>query len=1030
MPIVWWNPGTAWKVADNSKITPEDVVKDIDEEEEEEEEEAADGSWFLTGINYKTIPMGWWKRLGAFWIERPNVDISWLTEFLSNPTMSLLTRWLWRARDITNLKREEKAKENIKTNLSLSWDIRSDEDVIDNIYWTWVDTSTSTQSTFLPEWLISEKVKENKERESWSWAIWWFFSDLWTFFSKVPAWWWEFTNNIDDKRWWLMELYEYQDEKTALQQTISQLAEIKKQVDEKNVSIEDYNKAYNEILDYIGWDIEKRTTDQYWNVHVTKAQVDDALRKAVEQQIKDNEYEEELDTLDPSRIIERKASNIRLQQWIAKVMTAWVEWINSTKSSVYDKQLNDSMYATASNHISRMNNSINYVGSIMRELVAKAWWDPNNLTGDDKTLYYEALRILEVYDKFIDNMAKLYWRIPYLKDPVTGKIVMPEMIDWKSLHDWMFDWMDKLLYKDSDWWNVLIDHKHISDIDVLENMTQALSYDYVMQNKWLFKRTWEIWQYAVGTIWWWYLTEIEQRYIGKPTWFIYNTVAWEASELNTEYMDQDFSELVTLNTHDTATFRTLQKFAAQNAEYLPELVWWIWEAFAWWWLADAARWTKTMRVIQSEWLRRILSRAFNYAWDLKKWDKLPTLWQKTKNIINNIPKVADDLMTKWKSKIITSDWKIRNKKIEDIGKWGRFFNNLKYDIWTIWWPLDMLFDARYADADLEQGSDTSFIWSIWGTVLWTYLPWVYKTWLFWQASEAVNNAIRRVMDKPIVKKSWWQWWVFDLLDLSSKHKNNPLNNMAKAQFWLNSSKLANFEELASMNDMLREVSDAFTKTYRNLNPAAQKLTDDVVKQIMWQYVNQIFWANTQLSNKIWQLIADERANPADIFKYVLRLRWDVQIAWWRSSIKLADWTRNRFVNFYDEKLDTLSPFRQNWFSKALEEWFTEKDLKYLKDNWYEWADKWNFKKNKDWRYIFTTEWLDKASKDIDSTALDVPVIARASDDAETFDKLMRNSSIKEISDETLDDIKHSWAYDLVSEALWSLSWLCNVWKVW
>jgi hypothetical protein len=199
---------------------------------------------------------------------------------------------------------------------------------------------------------------------------------------------------------------------------------------------------------------------------------------------------------------------------------------------------------------------------------------------------------------------------------------------------------------------------------------------------------------------------------------------------------------------------------------------------------------------------------------------------------------------------------------------------------------------------------------------------------------------------------------------------------------------------------------------------------------MWQYVNQIFWANTQLSNKIWQLIADERANPADIFKYVLRLRWDVQLAWWRSSIKLADWTRNRFVNFYDEKLDTLSPFRQNWFSKALEEWFTEKDLKYLKDNWYEWAEKWNFKKNKDWRYIFTTEWLDKASKDIDSTALDVPVIARASDDAETFDKLMRNSSIKEISDETLDDIKHSWAYDLVSEALWSLSWLCNVWKVW
>ena len=47
-----------------------------------------------------------------------------------------------------------------------------------------------------------------------------------------------------------------------------------------------------------------------------------------------------------------------------------------------------------------------------------------------------------------------------------------------------------------------------------------------------------------------------------------------------------------------------------------------------------------------------------------------------------------------------------------------------------------------------------------------------------------------------------------------------------------------------------------------------------------------------------------------------------------------------------------------------------------------------------------------------------------SETADEFDTLMKNSNLKKISDKTLKDIKDSWAYDTLADALAELSRLC------
>lgn len=150
----------------------------------------------------------------------------------------------------------------------------------------------------------------------------------------------------------------------------------------------------------------------------------------------------------------------------------------------------------------------------------------------------------------------------------------------------------------------------------------------------------------------------------------------------------------------------------------------------------------------------------------------------------------------------------------------------------------------------------------------------------------------------------------------------------------------------------------------------------------------------------------------------------MQLGWWRSSIKLADDSVPRFVRQYDETLDLLPSFSNWWFWRGLNEWFTMVELNELKKAWYSWADISNFKRNKDGRFNFTKDWLEKAWWDIAYQSMDTPLLAKVTDNAQDFDVLMRQSNIRKVSDETLDMIRDTWTYDVLSEALWRMPEIC------
>jgi len=1040
-----WIGWTAWKVWDNNGWVLDSILwlgslfdQWLEDEENAEKRKENFLSWWAID---PILWIGSGNRVWTFWnIYNDSAFLNTLKEMWLSWDVKKDDWFANRIADLyfgaVNAEKNRKAAENEQINAQLSWDVRKTP--IENLLWTGDVSWLTTEETFLDKRLIDKENWED-DGDSRLWSLWYFVnpilttalwankkaqegadwikheSDYWmpTFDSAVH---W-----MNNPLWLLSTAFDNETDKYSFNWMVATLAEAKNALSRWEITQADYDKIYNAAVT----DITPYYNKKFWvNDNMRRAWwLTHYLDNAIDWQIKNADIEDRLDDAYPERVFEREWDQVRIADAQKKFMSAFVESLNKTKDSTYDKQLYDRVYAVWTNNVQRWNNSMNYAGTIARSIIARYWWDLNKISWKDKEIYQDILREYEVYDKFVDNFTKLLAKIPQFKDPVTWKVNMPDVIDWKTPREWMFDWVEEMLYKDSDWAHTSFDHKHISPIDVLENMTQSISYDYIMAHPWenWYKIPWEIWQYWIWTVYWWDASEIAQELLWMPQTVVYNWVSNKQSDLSRAWQDQDMTDMVTVNSHFWPW--NIQRWVAWTMEYLPEIEWavaeWIW----WNWIWDTVRATKTMRVLRSQWLRRTISQAMRYAW-WNKSTKLPSVWERYKNVLKNIPKVVDDIIKEWWVKVIKW-WKVVTESLDDVKATQRLINNLLYDLWTIEVPMDLYFDARYADADLEQGSDVSFIWSLWWHLLWTYLPWLYRTWLFKDA-KLIYRAFRWT-DVWDALKQWWEWWwAFNLMKLTENSKYNPLDAMAKAEFWLNNSRLASFQELQQMNWIMNDIVDSFTEVYKSLKPWLKNITDESVKHMIWQYLSQIFWADSQMSRRIWQLVADKRANPADIYKYVLWLRWTANIWPWRSAIAIADNTAGKFVNFYDEALDTMPIFREWWFSRALREWFTRRELKYLKEHWKEWAVLDNFKKNKDWRYIFTTEWLEKASKDIDAMEMDIPFVSKITEDAESFDKLMKNSNMKNISNETLEAIKQSWAYDTLANALWSISWLCNL----
>lgn len=829
---------------------------------------------------------------------------------------------------------------------------------------------------------------------------------------------------------------------------LNELIALEEYVNNWQVTKEQYSEAVNEVADKY-----KDQFSIYSSFASTKKEdIDTSIAvdyvKADIESIKDTyKYQQTINEIDPDYANKKSYEQLLQQKSISKVMTDFTVWLWYAPSTLDKKSLSNKAYASVADQVWRWNNSMASARITLNKLMALCDWDPSKLEWENKEIYNEILRLSAVYDKFEENLWKLYKVIPTLADPETWEIVMPDTIAWKSLHEWLFDWMEPLL-TDADYWYNVLWKNSVSTIDVLENMSARITYKYSEANRSILNpaRAWTSLQYYWWRVVWWNLTETLWHQTLWRAWAsIYNTAAKKSWELSFSYMDQDFTMLSTMNTNKSRAWWLIQKYNAQVAERWPEILEAVWELWVWNAWLDALNASKFSRVLANKWPIKFFSEAWKYAgtaeelaaW-AQKWNNITkslSVWDKIRKYGSNISNYTKDLSSaKWVAKL--NIWgKIVEVWLEDLTAAQRLASYLLIEV-----PrevlIDQLWDARFANADTELGSDTSMIFSLWGTALWTLLPKLVKSWLFWiwnWTIDLVNKSIDDVLDWWLIQKSWWDWNSFDLVKLIDKDSMPVFDALAKTKFWLNSSRLAYWEELASFSGILWDVSKALEIAMKDVRwlwkvDLLTWYSQDMKKFIALQMSN-VFWANSQISNRVWQLVADERTNPADIFKYVLQLRWTMQLWWRRSSIRLADDSVPRFVRQYDETLDFLPSFTNWWFWRALNEWFTTQELIELKKAWYSWADVSNFKRNKDWRFNFTKDWLEKAWWDIVSQSMDTPLLAKITDNAQDFDVLMRWSNVKKVSDETLDMIRDTWTYDVLAEALWRMPAICWLKKI-
>ena len=129
------------------------------------------------------------------------------------------------------------------------------------------------------------------------------------------------------------------------------------------------------------------------------------------------------------------------------------------------------------------------------------------------------------------------------------------------------------------------------------------------------------------------------------------------------------------------------------------------------------------------------------------------------------------------------------------------------------------------------------------------------------------------------------------------------------------------------------------------------------------------------------------------------------------------------MRWYDINYDTILA---DWgFWTRLRNWFTEYDLSRLESAWQSWASRINrdayFDRVGD-KYYFNEEWF-RASWVSDEVA-PIELVSRITKSSEDFAKNAKASWVKKISDELIDEVVETWAYDMVADALWNLEWLC------
>ena len=612
-------------------------------------------------------------------------------------------------------------------------------------------------------------------------------------------------------------------------------------------------------------------------------------------------------------------------------------------------------------------------------------WDKALIEGAEKLRKMEVLYAWNISNVINQN-------IKYGRDWSWDLTFNIDYFDWgKTLNQALTENIKEVAWWD--WWSTE------SAIDVFHEVANKALYEYEYANDGWLSQRWDWMQRAWEKVVWEPLSELWQQLVYAWMWVrnivwdlafdrnaLEEFLKWErALSTTANYADNDFTIWRLLQTDMWNNTRTIYKYWLQGMEYAPEtvgnlapdvaaavLTWWgsVWVSAVRWW----ARTNDAIKAAKATWLIWRLAKAVQ-EWStlakvpLKGIEWLSYMLKGIQNAWNKVPELR--VIAQMADRALTQ------------------------------WLIDQAIDAQWSQFDTEPYSNTSMILSLTGTWLGELLPIAWKGW--------------RVLANRLSDTSDILWYI----------KNNPegIQNIAKSMN-IPLSDLS-YDDLYRFLDNFSTLWDAAKKVYNTLSKEWKVAANQWTKKVMYNYLNQFYDLNNQsmVAKSIRRIVNDWATNPADLFKYVGKIAWTVELGPYVSTIQLKNGTQAAAVlkNWeYDAALDQIN----GWFASKISNWFTQWDLEDISkirnySDILENKDK-LFRKV-DNKYYLSQEWLDHFWLKAENQWLESLWIAL--EEAENVRELFREKmkaireTDKAIKPNTIDAIADSWAYTDVVEKI-------------
>ena len=695
-----------------------------------------------------------------------------------------------------------------------------------------------------------------------------------------------------------------------------------------------------------------------------------------------------LDRPDDNKIDLSESATQRWKTWFYDTAMSWV--VDYAKTYLDSNKAINATLIAADAVTDQQNRIYNIVAEVYKkEQLALAKpeqerneWDKYIIETADKLRQMEVAYAKDFGDVIKQNIR--YWR--------NGKWDIVENLDifeWgKTLNEALTDDIKQIAW--GSWSN------NDSAIDVFQEVANRwlFEYNYANDNDWA--KAWDYWQrlveHSAGTL----LSEIWQQFVYWVMWarnLIYDTffdwnalgevMKWNrALSTTANYADNDATILRLLQTDMWNNSRTIYKYWLQGTEYVPETVGNLapdiaLAASTWWgslWVSAVRWWAKTNKAIKAA----RAAGALEKLGSISKWSKV--IW------------------LKWLEKL--SAWLSKVQELWNKYPWWRTLAQMT-DRAISQWLLDQTIDAQWSQFDTEPYSRTSLVLSLTGTWLGELLPIAWK-WgrVLWSQFSSTKDILWYIKNNP------------QAVENIAKSMNIPLSDL-------------NYEDLYKFLDDFEILWDAAKQTYKTLSNEWKIAANQWTKKVMYNYLNQVFDLNNQsmIAKNIRRIVTNGSTNPADLFKYVGRIAWTVELGPYVSTIQLKNGTKAAAVLKdweYDVALDQIN----GWFASKISDWFTQADLNQISEiNAFKdiLEDKAKYFREVDGKYYLSQEGLDRFGLKAEHQWLESLWISLA--EAENVRELFREKmkAIREwdraITDETVDAVADSWAYTEVVDMI-------------